>query len=315
MPPRRLIPSPAGQCRGENEHPTLPCALSFPAPDATARRQLRRPVIDARHTGCSVSHRLWVTSAALPATQGRNGPSGGPARGLRAWRRGGSEGDHEEFEVVYLALAQPAHDRLVRLADGVPPLACGLQAEMRREDRHEQDMVVVVGVALLGDEWLPMTSPSQIRIASAYQVSASLSVSSLQRAIARRVPRDPSVRSSERTTSTTIDLGLDALIEPTASASAAALSTWAWNTSWLAVLRPARTRRDQERSRCDGEDVSRRRAERSTVRVVEHGRGGELCQWEIVDTVSEEPRSPGPSHDLQSASQSAYDHPSAGSAT
>ena len=85
----------------------------------------------------------------------------------------------------------------------------------------------------------------------------------------------------------TIRLGLDALIEPTASVSAAALSTCAWNTSRLAVLRPARTRRDQERSPCDGEDVSRRRAERSTIRVVEHGRGGELCQWEIVGAGSE----------------------------
>ena len=122
-------------------------------------------------------------------------PPAVPCEGLRARRRGGSEGDHEVFEVVYLALAQPPHYRLVRLADGVPPLACGLQAETRREDRHEQGMVVVVGVDLLGDEWLPMTSPSQIRIASAYQVSAPLSVPSLQRAIARRVPRDPSVRS------------------------------------------------------------------------------------------------------------------------
>jgi hypothetical protein len=39
---------------------------------------------------------------------------------------------------------------------------------------------------------------------SSYQVSASVSVLSLQRAIARRVPREPGGRASKRTTSVTI---------------------------------------------------------------------------------------------------------------
>src|SRR5829696_3599646 len=74
-----------------------------------------------------------------------------------------------------------------------------------------------------------MKSASQIRISSAYQVSASLSVPSLQRAIARRVRREPGGRSSKRTTSVTIGRGLEALIEASPSVSTAGRSARAWD--------------------------------------------------------------------------------------
>jgi hypothetical protein len=65
----------------------------------------------------------------------------------------------------------------------------------------------------------------QISPKSAYQESASLSLPSLQRAIARRVPSEPSGRSSKRTSSVMVELlSSGALI-------AAFLSVPAWKRS------------------------------------------------------------------------------------
>jgi hypothetical protein len=52
-----------------------------------------------------------------------------------------AQGDHKEFEVVGLPLAQSPRDRLVCPADRSPSFTLGLQAEVRLEHRDVEHVV------------------------------------------------------------------------------------------------------------------------------------------------------------------------------